>query len=303
MVPEPTPGAGEERNLTGIVNMLVGIGFLSLMDGTVKWMVGAEVSVIQIVAVRGWIIVALLTLWVPRMGGFGALRIRRAGAHLGRIACGFGALFFFFSSLKALPLADATVIFFGSTFIMTALSALLLGERVGPQRWGAVVIGFAGVYVAARPGGGVPAPEAFYAVAASLCYALLMLGGRWLGRKEPVFRLVFYYNAGTALLASLFLPFEWKPMASAHLGILVAMAGLALCGHVFLTRAFNAAPVGVIAPFEYSTIVWAALIGFLVWGDDVYLGGAIIVLSGLYVVRREALLARRRAGKPLGPLR
>ena len=196
------------------------------------------------------------------------------------------------------------MIFFGATFIMTALSALLLGERVGPHRWGAVVIGFAGVYVAARPGGGVPAPEALYAVAASLCYALLMLGGRWMGRTEPVFRLVFYYNVGTALIASLFLPFEWTPMPSAHLSVLVAMAGLALAGHVLLTRAFSMAPVGVIAPFEYSAIVWAALIGFLVWGDvpadHVYLGAAIIVLSGVYVVRREAMLARRRAGKPRG---
>ena len=258
---DASPGAGEDRNLAGIANMLVGIGFLSLMDGTVKWLIGAEYSVAQIVA-------------------------------------GFGSVFFFFTSLRTLPLADATVIFFGATFIMTALSALLLGERVGIHRWGAVAIGFAGVYVAARPGGGVPAPEALYAVAASLCYAVLMLGGRWLGRTEPVFRLVFYYNAGTALIASLFLPFEWRPMAGAHLGMIVVTAGLALAGHVWLTRAFITAPVGVIAPFEYSAIVWAALIGFLVWGDipadHVYLGGAIIILSGLYVVRREAILARRR---------
>jgi drug/metabolite transporter (DMT)-like permease len=278
--------------------MLAGVGFLSLMDGTVKWMLGAEVSVAQIVAVRGWIIVALLLAWVPRTGGLGALRTHRPLAHLGRIAVGFGSVYFFFTALKTLPLADATVIFFGATFIMTALSAVLLGERVGVHRWGAVAVGFAGVYVAARPGGDVMGPGALYAVAASLCYAVLMLGGRWLGRTEPVFRLVFYYNAGTALVASLFLPFEWKPMAGAHLSMIVVTAALALAGHVCLTRAFIAAPVGVIAPFEYSAIVWAALIGFVVWGDvppdHVYLGGAIIVLGGLYVVRREAILARRR---------
>ena len=259
---------------------------------------------VQIVAVRGWIIVALLTLWVPRTGGFGALRIRLPLAHAGRIVTGFGAMFCFFTSLKTLPLADATVIFFGATFMMTALSALVLGERVGIHRWGAVVIGFAGVYVAARPGGSVMGIGALYAVAASLCYALLMLGGRWLGRTESVFRLVFYYNAGTAIVASLFLPFEWQPMPSAYLGVLVVTAGLGLAGHVLLTRAFNAAPVGVIAPFEYSAIVWAALIGFAVWGDvppdHVYLGASIIILSGVYVVRREAVGARRRAQKPRG---
>ena len=206
-----------------------------------------------------------------------------------------------------MPLADTTVIFFGAPFIMTALSALLLGERVGPHRWGAVVIGFAGVYVAARPGGGVPVPGALYAVAASLCYALLILSGRWLGRTETVFRLVFYFNAGTALVASLFLPFLWKPMSPTHLGVLAAMAGLALTGQVFLTRAFKAAPVSVIAPFEYSALVWAALIGFLVWGDvpadHVLLGAGIIILSGIYVVRREAMGARRRAGNPRDMLR
>lgn len=278
--------------------MLAGIAFLSFMDGTVKWLVGAEYSVVQIVAVRGWIIVALLTLWVPRTGGFRALRMRLPLAHMGRIACGFGAMFCFFSSLKTLPLADATVIFFGATFMMTALSAVALGERVGIHRWGAVVIGFAGVYVAARPGGSVIGPGALYAVAASLCYALLMLSGRWLGRTEPVFRMVFYYNVGTAFLASLFLPFGWQPMGDAQMGMIVITAVLGLAGHVFLTRAFITAPVGVIAPFEYSAIIWAALIGFVVWGDvpadHVYLGASIIILSGLYVVRREAMLARRR---------
>ena len=298
MSDSPLP-EGEVSNLTGIANMVAGIAFLSLMDGTVKWLLGAEVTVVQIVAVRGWIIVALLLLWVPRTGGFGALRIRLPLAHAGRIVTGFGAMFCFFSSLKTLPLADATVIFFGATFIMTALSAVVLGERVGVHRWGAVVIGFAGVYVAARPDGSVIGIGALYAVAASLCYAVLMLGGRWLGRTESVFRMVFTYNVGTALLASLFLPFGWQPMAGAHFGMLVVTAVLGLAGHVFLTRAFIKAPVGVIAPFEYSAIVWAALIGYLVWGDvpadHVYLGASIIILSGVYVVRREAMLARRRA--------
>ncbi len=287
---------GHPSNITGIAFMAAGVGFLVVMDGVAKWLVGADYSPVQILALRGWIIVAMMLAWLPRGGGLAALRSRRWKGLLLRVALGFCAPFFFFSALGELPLADVTVIFFGATFIMTALSVPLFKEHVGVHRWGAILVGFVGVLVAARPGGGVFQAGALFALAACVSYAFLILATRWLSRTESTFMLVFTYNLGLAAGYSLFLALVWRPMPVLDLGIVGVMAVLAMCGQSCMVRAFTLAPIGVVAPFEYTAIVWAAAVGFIGWGDvpssHTLTGAAIIVTSGLYLVHRE-----RRARK------
>lgn len=293
---------GESANLAGIALVVTGVGLLVTMDGFAKWLVGADYSPVQIIAMRGWIIVAMLVAWVPRAGGLAAFRTRRKKGLLLRVAFGFLMPFFFFSALKQLPLADVTVILFGAPFIMTALSVPLFSERVGVHRWSAVAIGFVGVLVAARPGAGVFAIEALYAFGACVCYALLMLATRWLARTESTFLMVFSYNLGVAAGYSLLLPFVFRPMPIADLAILASMAVLAVGGQVCLTRAYSLAEIAAIAPFEYTALAWAALIGFVVWGDvpagHVVAGAAVIAGCGLYVVHREKAAGRRRPADP-----
>ena len=288
----------EQHNLAGIALVLAGVGFLTVMDSVAKWLVGANYSVMQILAFRGWIIVIGMLFLLPRLGGLAALKTARPGGHLLRVVVGFFAPFLFFTALKTMPLADTTVIFFGgATFLMTALSVPLFGERVGVHRWTAIAIGFVGVLIAAQPGSGVFQIDALYALGSGAAYALMMLATRWLGPSEGVFRQVFYFNLGLAVIGSAALPLVFVAMPVTDFSILLGMAALAVGGHYCLTKAFGLAPISLLAPFEYSSLVWAAVLGFVFWGhlpaNPVLLGAGIIVASGLYLAHREALASRR----------
>jgi drug/metabolite transporter (DMT)-like permease len=287
-----------DRNLLGVGYILTGVGLLATMDSVAKVLVSADFSVMQILAIRGWIIVVAMMLIVPKLGGPQILKTTQPFKHIIRITVGFAAPYFFFSSLKVMGLADATVIFFGgATFLMTALSVPLFKEKVGPHRWGAVILGFGGVIIAAQPSEGVFKIEALYAIASGSSYALLVLATRWLGPAEGTFRPVFYYNLGLAVIGSFALPVIFKPMAGGDIITISTMAALAVWGHFCITRAFNSAPVGLLAPFEYTALVWATLLGYFIWSDipapNILIGAGIIVLSGLYLVHRETLAARR----------
>lgn len=279
-------------NVQGIVLILIGALCLSIMDAVVKLLLDDGFSVLQVLAVRSWLVVPLMALWAWRAMPNGSLRTKRAGLHFVRVVLGFFAPFFFFTSLQTLPLADATVIFFGATFLMTALSVPLLKEHVGPHRWAAVVIGFVGVLVAVDPSGDMLQSGALFAMLSSLSYSLFMLITRWMGPGEGAFKQVIYFHAWVGVVASAFSLSDFKPMSGGDLGLVALVGGIAVVGHLSLTRGFSIAPVGVVAPFEYSALVWASLIGFLVWGHvpgamTLY-GAAIIVLSGLYLTSREA---------------
>jgi len=291
------------RNLAGIGYILLGVGFLATMDSVAKALVGAEYSVMQILAIRGWIIVCAMLLVLPKVGGFAALKTKQPLKHLFRVSIGFGAPYFFFSSLGVLGLADATVVFFGGgTFLMTALSALLFKERVGPHRWGAVAVGFVGVVIAAQPTSGVFQIEALYPIASGACYAGMVLATRWLGPAEGAFRSVFFFNLGVACFASLALPSVFREMPVDDMITILVMASLAVTGHFCITRAFLTTPVGLLAPFEFTALIWAAGFGYFIWSDipatNVLIGAVIIVSSGIYLIHREALAARRQKIAP-----
>lgn len=180
---------------------------------------------------------------------------------------------------------------------MTALSALWLGEQVGKHRWGSVVVGFIGVLIITQPGVDTFRIETIYVLLASIAYSIFILSGRWLSRTESTFSLVFYYNLVVLVLCSATLPWQWQAMPADILLFMMVFAALALLGHFALTHAFSLAPVGAIAPYEYSAMVWAVVLGFLVWGDipsiATFSGMLIIVVSGLYLLHREALARQR----------
>ncbi len=289
-----------QRKLAGIGYMMAGIGFLTVMDSAAKALVGADYSVMQILAIRGWIIIAALMLILPRLGGIAALKTDQPVKHLLRVAVGFAAPYFFFSALKELGQADVTVIFFGgATFLMTGLAAPLFKEKVGLHRWGAVAVGFIGVLIAAQPTSGVFQTGALFAIGSGASYALLNLATRWMGPAEGAFKQVFFYNIGIAIVASFAMPLSFKAMPSGDIATITAMAILAIGGHFCMTRAFQTASVSLLAPFEYTAIIWAAGLGYLFWRDipssNVLLGAAIIVASGLYLLHRESLATKTQA--------
>lgn len=268
--------------------MVFGVAVFSLHDMVGKVAV-ERYPVLQILALRSGIALSILLVIAKRRGGLPPLPKAAIPAHAVRLVAMLGAIVLFLSALQDLPLADATAIAFGAPFVMLALSGPLLGEAVPAAAWGAVIVGFLGVLEIVRPGGDVR-PGTLLAVGASLCYAIGMLTTRRLGRTESVFSMMFWMIAGQFIIALAVLPFVWRPMEAVHWPLLVLLAGLNLLGQLGLVRAFASAPPAKIAPFEYTALLWAAALGFIVFGDvpsaRVWIGAAIIIGAGLYVLRR-----------------
>jgi drug/metabolite transporter (DMT)-like permease len=200
--------------------------------------------------------------------------------------------------VQHLPLTDATALQFTSPLFMTALSAMFLAERVGRHRWAAVVIGFVGVLIMARP---VPGHLNLEGVTLGILSALGAAGAmvtiRQIADTERGPTIVFYFTLGGVALGLVGSAFHWVTPDPLTLAMLILAGLFGGVGQLLLTEALRNAPVGVVAPFDYTQLVWAAGLGFLVWGElphPLTLIGAVIVAgSGVYILHRE--LRRFRA--------
>ncbi len=288
----------QNNNLLGIGLMLLATLLFEVMDAVAKWLVTLDMSAIQVIAIRSWIITAMIPLILLLRGELGELATRQPWHHLSRGMVGVIAPISFFSALRHLPLADATVVFFSGAFILTAASALLLKERVGPHRWSAVAIGFVGVVIAMNPQGGGPLESYLLVLCAATIYSLIFITGRQLSRRDSVISLVFSLHLGMGLVTTALLPWVWVPVDALALGQLLLMAAIGLVAHYVFAAAFARAEVSALAPFEYCALLWAVLIGYAVWRDlppaEVWVGAAIIIACGLYVIHRESLQHKGR---------
>jgi drug/metabolite transporter (DMT)-like permease len=289
----------QTNNLLGIGLMMLAMLLFEIMDAVAKWLVSADMSAIQVIAVRSWMVIAMILLILAIRGELRELVTRRPMQHAMRGIIGFFAPFTFFSSLKTLPLADATVVFFSSVFVLTAASALLLKEQVGIHRWSAVVIGFVGVVIAMNPQGGGPVSAYLLVLIATVIYSMIFISGKQLSKQDSVISLVFSLHFGMGIVATILLPWVWVPITINVLGELLLMAVIALAAHFVFAAAFARAEVSALAPFEYTALVWATLIGYVIWLDipstEVWTGAVIIIGCGLYVIHRESLRHRDQA--------
>ena len=272
--------------------MVGGIFLLSIMDAIAKWLVEDALDPIQLLAVRSWFVITILFAYYSVKNRRVEITPTRPIAQGIRGLFGFLAPYCFFKSFQTLPLADATIIFFSGIFMITALSWPLLKEKVGVHRWSAIIVGFIGVVIAMNPEGGGQMIGYIYCLIASLTYALLFLSGRWLSKTESVISLVFSFNLGLAVVCTSLAIFVWVPMTASMLVIVFLFSMLAMSGHICLTTAFSKAPVSVVAPFEYTGLIWTVLLGYFFWNEipasNVIIGAFIIVSCGLYVIYRES---------------
>jgi drug/metabolite transporter (DMT)-like permease len=315
-------GRAPQNNLLGVLCAIGGALCFSVNDMAIKFLSG-DYALHQVVLMRAAIaMIVTLALIVPLSGGLACLRTRRPGVHLIRGGCVVLANMCFFLALAAMPLADATAIFFVSPLLITAASVLVLGEAVGPRRWLAVGLGLAGVIVMMRPGTGAFQMAALLPVAAASAYAALHIMTRWMGATERAVTMSFYIqltfiavstamgltvgdgrfaDTGDASLDFLLRAWVWPDPADAALLILV---GLASAGGGFLiSQAYRVAEAGLAAPFEYVAMPLAIFWGVVIFGDwpdaVAWVGIALIISGGLYLFWREAAASRRPvAGRP-----
>ncbi|MES2742800.1 MAG: DMT family transporter [Pseudomonadota bacterium] len=281
--------------LRGIYAMLCAAAIFSLMD-TVMKLLAAHYPPMQVTALRGLTSLPLVCLYLGWRGGAGTLLKVRWSLQGLRGALGVTMLTLFAYGLKRLSLAEAYAIFFIAPTLITALSVLLLKEQVDAARWGAIGVGLAGVLVVLRPvGGGLLTLGALAVLGAAACYAVSAIAGRVLSRTDAsasmVFWLMLMMSAGGVLLGA---P-GWLPIRPGDYGLLVGLAASGFLGQLAVTEAFRLGDASTVAPFEYSALAWGVALDWLLWRTlpDRYtvLGAAIIMASGVYLVRREALPA------------
>jgi drug/metabolite transporter (DMT)-like permease len=232
--------------------------------------------------------------------GFRSLHTRRVGAHVGRMALGMVAMALNFLAMIMLPLAEATAIGFSVPIFSTVLAAILLGEPTGRWRWGAVAAGFAGVLLIVQPGTGeVPLAGASVALVAALLTASVTIVIRRLGATERASTTVFWFAASS--LVPLAIMMIWFGRTHDPLSWAI-LAGLALAGglaQLTLTGSLRLAPVALVMPMDYTSLLWAVLLGAWIFGELptpwIWVGAPIIIGSGLVIVWREHHLARRAA--------
>ncbi|MEM6974477.1 MAG: DMT family transporter [Pseudomonadota bacterium] len=223
------------------------------------------------------------------------LATRAPGQQALRGALLFTVTALFFSALAHLPLAEAIALVQLAPLMITALAALILRETVGPRRWVAVALGLMGALLIVRPGLGVFHPAALFAIAAAFCFALFQILTRILAGRDGVWTTMLWTSLVGAAMASAALPWVWvTPPVEALPGmVLIGLAGL--IGHVIFVWAAAQVPASVLAPFNYSSLVWATLSGLVIFGEVpallTLIGAGVIVGAGLYVWQRERQLS------------
>lgn len=274
-----------------ILAICAGVFFLVAND-TVAKLLTERYSPIQIVFLRNLIAVPVIAAVVYGVFGAAALRTNHLRLHALRGLLMVAAAWLYFTSLMYLPLADATALVFSAPIFITALSVPLLGEQVGWRRWAAVLLGFVGVMIIVRPGGATFQLASLLPIGTALLYATFMISARWIDRRESLWTMMLFVMLFPMLYAAPVALAQWTPVARADIGMFIAIAVFGSLGITLIGQAFRLAPAAIVAPFDYTALIWATGLGWLIWGDVpvawTMLGAAIIVISGIIIILREA---------------
>jgi drug/metabolite transporter (DMT)-like permease len=271
--------------------MLAAAALFSGMDAILKLFAGYYPPV-QVSAMRGAASIPFVLLPLILTGRLGELRPVRWPLQMLRGALGIAMLVTFVYAVRALSLANAYAVFLVAPLLIAGLSVPFLGERVDLRRWIAIFVGLGGVLVMLRPStSGLVSLGALAAFASAVCYAATAITSRVLLRTDSTVSVVFGFLVCLTVIAGLLAWPNWVALRSEHWGWLAAMGLLGALGQHFIIDAFRHAPASVLAPFEYTALIWGALIDWFAWATlptlNVLIGGGIVVVTGIYLVRRE----------------
>jgi drug/metabolite transporter (DMT)-like permease len=295
-------------HLRGIAAMLVAVAAFAGMDAILK-LLTEHYPPMQIGALRGAASLPFVLASTALLGRWRELRPVRWQLHLVRGVLAVIMLAGFIYAVKMLSLADAYAIFFVAPLLVTAFAVPILGEHVDWRRWVAIGVGLAGVLVMLQPSGeALSAIGTIGALVSAVAYALASVSVRVLTRTDTTTSMVFWFLVLLTLFAgALALP-GWIPVRRADWGWIAALGAMGSVGQHFITEAFRNAPASVIAPFEYTALLWGVAIDWAFWsvvpGGRLFAGSAVIIAAGLYLIWRERQLHQSLAASleaPAGP--
>lgn len=299
--------ANDAAPLVGIAFMCAGVLCLTINDALAKWL-GAFYPVVEVAFLRMLFALPMILAAALVFGGPGALATRRPLAHFGRGLLATCATLTFFLALTLLPLAEVTAIAFAAPLFVTLLAVPLLGERPGPAQWIATVVGFVGVLLIVQPGSSAFTLAALLPLGTALAYGLLMLTARMLGRGETIWATMVYATLVPLVITAAMLPWYWQTPALEHLPYFIGLGFFGGLAMTLITQGFRIGIASVVAPFDYTGLIWATVFGWLIWGEIPsslsVLGGLVIAVCGIYLAWEQARIGRRRTvPEPLHPPR
>lgn len=294
------------ERLRGIAAMLAAVFSFAIMDALMK-RISAHYPPLEVTCVRCVASLACFTLTIAAQGSWHALRAHLPLLHVARGALGILMLASFVFAVRRLTLAQTYSVFLAAPLLMTALSVPVLGERVPLRRWVAIALGLGGVLLILQPWGGGPISYVAVSAAAlaTVCYSVGALTVRWLGRTNSNLSMVVWYLVVVSIGAGVLAASGWRAIEVEDWKWLAAIGVTGALGQFWLTDAFRRAPPAVVAPFEYTAILWAFAIDWVFWSAaptfGLLLGAGVVIVSGLFVIwdeRRSADLALSAAVPP-----
>ncbi|APZ97164.1 EamA family transporter [Sphingopyxis sp. QXT-31] len=287
-----------QNYLGGIALRLLAMLSLSVMFVLVKHISAAGIHLVESLFWRQALVLPLLAVWALAHGGLSMFATRRIGIHARRAMMGLTGMALNFGGMIFLPMAEATTINLSVPIICVFLAAALLGERVGWQRWAAVIVGFVGVLVVLNPTTlllqgfeGDHGLGTLIALGGAVMTALITIQVRDLGRTESAMSIVFWFSLISMLPLGLALPFVMTPHSAGEWGLLIGLGLLGAVVQLSLTGALRLAPVSVVTPMDYSSLLWSIACGWWFFGtlpaDTTWIGAPLIVASGLFIAWRE----------------
>lgn len=258
----------------------------------------AECSVIQIIFFRSFWALLTLVVYAVYAKKLSLFKTQRAPLQIIRGVIGFLSVCGMFYSFDVLPLTDGTALCFAAPLFITALSYPMLKERVSLKVWIAVFIGFLGVSIMANPTGNITLLGASAGLLSALFEATIAILARKLSSTEDAVTTTFYHTLVLVVMAGMLAPFFWNSISLVNFLLLIIFGVLSAIGQVFMVSAYSMAPAAVVAPFLYTLMVWAALIGHFRWNEtlglNLLIGAPIVIAAGIYIIYRESVSKRSR---------
>jgi drug/metabolite transporter (DMT)-like permease len=274
----------------------------ALMDAAMKW-IATSYSPFQVATFRSLAALPPVLIWILARGSARTLLHVHWPLHLLRGVLGVGVMVGFVYGIARMPLSTAYAIVFVAPLMVTALAVPLLGEKVGPRRWAAIVVGLLGVVVVLRPGAaGVATLPGLVLMISALSYAVAAITVRKLALRDSPEAMVFWFLLMLGLFSGIIAIFDWQPVQRGHWWIIGVIGFTGAVAQVALTHAFRLGEASQIAPLEYAGLIWVVLLDLVIWqvlpDAMTWVGAAIIIASGLYLIRREGVAAA--AARPPG---